>query len=181
MEIKNKILKIEAINWNGLKPLQPAGFKEISEKNFTKLKESIIKNNFAMPFTVWKNGDEIFIIDGTHRYKALQELKKEGYKIPDKLPAVFIDCKDKREASKLVIIYSSIYANVTEQGLYGFLNLEGFNIDDIKTEIEIPGFNLDIDIFSGDINDFFEDSNVEKKEKEVICPFCGRNINEKKI
>lgn len=161
MEIKNKILTIELVNWNGLKPLQPAGFKEMTKKNFAKLKESIVKNNFAMPFTVWKNGDEIFIIDGTHRYKALQELKKEGYKIPEKLPAVFIDCKDRKEASKLVILYSSIYATVTDDGLYEFMNLENFTFDELNKEFSIP--EIDFEKFN---SEYFLDEDETFDEDE---------------
>ncbi len=66
---------------------------------------------------VWESGKEIFCLDGFHRIKVFIQLREEGYTIPDHFRADFIDCKDKKEASKLVLIYSSIYAKINEQSL----------------------------------------------------------------
>ena len=35
-----------------------------------------------------------------------------------------------------------------------------------------------IEMFEGDIDDFFEKSDIEPKEKELLCPHCGKNIYE---
>lgn len=143
MDIKNRILKTELVKWRELVPLQPKNFKELSTDNYNKLKQSIINNNFVMSFTVWDSGKELFIIDGVHRYKVLDLLENEGFNIPDKLPCTFIDCKDKKEASKLVLIYSSIYAKTQDEGLYEFLNEQGLNFEDMKLEIDIPNIDLE--------------------------------------
>lgn len=141
MEIQSKILKQELVNWRDLEWLQTK-LKDIPEIAFSKLKESIKNNNFVAPFNVWENG-KIWILDGHHRKKALEELEKEGYKIPSLLPANFIECKNKKEASKLVLVYSSMYANVTEKGLTDFLFESGLTIDDIKFDIDLPGVDLE--------------------------------------
>lgn len=142
MEIKNKILKSELVNWKELVPLQPDNFKELTGEAYLRLKQSILKNNFVMSFTIWDSGKEKFLIDGVHRFKVLTLLEEEGYSVPDLLPCTFIDCKDKKEAIKLVLIYSSIYAKVQEDGLYELLSLSGINFDDIKMEIDIPDIDL---------------------------------------
>ena len=72
------------------------------------------------------------IIDGVHRYKVLELLENENYKIPAKLPCTFIKCKDKKEASKLVLIYSYIYAKIQDEGLYEFLNIENLDLNELK-------------------------------------------------
>lgn len=140
-KIQSKILKTELINWQDLEWLQ-GKLKDLPDITFRKLKESIIKNNFIQPFNVWQNG-KTWILDGHHRKRALEELQKEGYEIPLLLPANFIDCKNKKEASKLVLIYSSIYANVTEQGLTDFMSENELTIDDIKFDVDLPSFDIE--------------------------------------
>ncbi len=98
-----------------------------------------------MSFTVWQSKDTVYIIDGHHRYKVLDLLEKEGVNVPAKLPCTFVDCKDKREACKLVLTYSSIYAKVQEEGLYEFLNVNDFDFESLKNEIDIP--NIDFEKF----------------------------------
>lgn len=96
-----------------------------------------------MSFTVWQSKDTVYIIDGHHRYKVLDLLEKEGVNVPKKLPCTFIECKDKKEASKLVLTYSSIYAKVQEEGLYEFLNINEFDFESIKNEIDIPEIDFE--------------------------------------
>lgn len=33
------------------------------------------------------------------------------------------------------------------------------------------------EIFEGDIDEFFQDDNTEKKEKQTLCPHCGKDIH----
>ena len=45
-------------------------------------------------------------------------------------------------------------------------------------EIDVEDWGIKKEeIFNGNIDDFFEESNSEKKRKELICPYCGENIN----
>ncbi|TAK58517.1 MAG: hypothetical protein EPO24_08400 [Bacteroidetes bacterium] len=143
--IKSKIVKTELVEWRKLKWFQ-SNLKEISRSNFEKLKKSLINNSFIMPFHVWQQGKTRWILDGHHRQQAIQELEKEGYKIEDRLPANFMDCKDRKEAAKLVLIYSSIYAETTDNGLYDFLNLENLDLESLNLEIVLP------DIENGNIS-----------------------------
>jgi hypothetical protein len=136
--IKNRILKTEEVEWKKLKNIQAPNFKELTKEAYEKLKQSIVKNDYVMPLAVWQDGKDIYLIDGVHRLRVMTELEKEGVELPKKLPANFLDCKNRKEAAKLVLVYSSIYASVTNEGLYEFINLEGLNFDDLKLEIDIP-------------------------------------------
>ncbi len=73
----------------------------------------------------------------------LERLAEDGHRIPDLLPATFIECRNKKEAAKLVLIYSSIYARITEMGLIDFMKLQELNYDELKFEIDLPGLDRD--------------------------------------
>ena len=143
MEIKNRILKSENVEWKKLKFIQSENFKELTKEAYEKLKISIKNNQFIESFKVWQKGKEIYCLDGYHRIKVLKELEKENIAIPDKFSADFIGCKDKQEAAKLVLIYSSIYAKISEEGLYEYLNKNFLSLEDIQNEIDIPEVNFD--------------------------------------
>lgn len=142
-EIKNRVLKSGRVNWHNFKFLQPANFKDLSKESYQKLRASIINNNFVESFKVWQNKSDLFCLDGFHRCRILKELEKEGYKIPQLMPADFLECNGRKEASKLVLIFSSIYARMNDEGLYQFLQKHELNFDDFKSEIDLPDFNLD--------------------------------------
>ena len=58
MEIKNSIVKTDLIFWKKAKWLQ-GNLKEMSNVNYEKLKESLIKNNFIMPFNVLQDKEDV--------------------------------------------------------------------------------------------------------------------------
>ena len=56
--------------------------------------------------------------------------------------------------------------------------VDDFNLDMLgEWNLNIPNFNIDEDT----LDDFFSGSTQKKKKKEkvLICPFCGRNVYEK--
>jgi DNA modification methylase len=147
-EIQNKIIKTELIDWKKLKWLQPVEFKKITRTRLDKLKKSLLENGFSDAFNTWNSNEEIFILDGCYRQKALNELEKDGISIPSMLPGNFISCKNKAEAKKLVLIYNSHYAKIDDKdGLNWFQDLK---LDEIKSEILIPNINFE-KIFKKDI------------------------------
>ncbi len=164
MEIANKIIKSDLIEWRNLEWLQ-GKLKAIPENSLKKLKQSLINNSFVQPFNVWENG-KLWILDGHHRKLAMEQLEIEGYTIPDKLPANFVECKDKKEASKMVLLYSSIYAKADEQSLTDFLSDNGIDFSDISGEIDLP--ELDLENFS--INEVDEEKldEVPEPQKDAV-------------
>lgn len=142
MEIASKILKQAPVKWKSLKWLQNSNLKDIPADALSKLKKSLTENDFIQPFNVWQDSKGVvWILDGHHREKALKELETEGVAIPEELPANFIDCKTKKDAAKLVLVYSSIYARVSDQGLFDFLNDFELKIEDL-TDIDLPTIDL---------------------------------------
>lgn len=142
LDIANKIIKSDLIEWRNLEWLQ-GKLKAIPDNSLKKLKQSLINNSFVQPFNVWENG-KLWILDGHHRKLAMEQLESEGYNIPDKLPANFVQCKDKKEASKMVLIYSSIYAKADEKSLDTFLTENSLDFNEVSGEIDLPELNLDV-------------------------------------
>lgn len=172
-EIKNRVIKTEKVYWKSIKQLQQSNFKELSSKLYKKLKQSLLKNDFIQTFYVWEDKDgQIYILDGVHRIKVLQELEREGYLVPATFPAIFIDCKDRKEAAKLVLVYSSAYAKITDEGLYEFLTLEGLDFGELKTEIEIPSINMK------NFEIGFIDNNPEAADELDLLSDNDRDISE---
>src|SRR3990167_6169592 len=82
---------------------------------------------------------------------------------------VWQKCEDRKEAAKLVLVYSSIYARTTEEGLYQFLNDEKLDFDGLKLEIDLP--NIDLDDFEiGWMKDVDDDKldEVPEVSKEAV-------------
>lgn len=142
-EIISKVIELKLTEWKTLIPLQPDNFKDISMNDYERLKNSLIKNHFAMPFTVWKTKSKIYIIDGHHKQKILFDLLEEGYKIPEKLPCAYLDCKTLKEAKEYILLYSSQYAQINQDVLMTWIKTEQFDISDLKNLYSLPTIDFD--------------------------------------
>jgi len=169
-QIENRIVKTGKVNWRNFEFLQPKNFKDLSKESYQKLRKSIIDNNFVESFKVWQKNGSLYCLDGFHRCHILKELEKEGYQVPKLMPTDFIECKNKKEASKLVLIYSSIYARITDEGLYEFIHTQKLSFDELKLEIDLPDFKLErfeAGYMRDDLNDPALDEMPEPKEAKV--------------
>lgn len=136
-EIQSRIIKTDSVKWKELKFIQDENFKEWIEEGDAKLQQSLLKYQFVDPFKVWENNGVIYCLDGKHRYLDLIALEKLGHQVPDELPATFMRCDSKKDAAELVLIYSSQYAKITQQGLFDFVS--EFDID-VPTASEAMNF-----------------------------------------
>ena len=141
-EINSRVIKTELIKWKELQFIQDEDFKEWINDGDKKLIESLVKYQFADPFKVWENEGKQFCLDGKHRWKDLLKLSESGIIIPDLLPATFIDCTDVKEAAELVLVYSSAYAKITQDGLFNFIEKFSLSLPDIKETLSLPDFDM---------------------------------------
>ena len=174
--LASRIIKTESADWHSFQFIQNGAFKELSGVAGDKLKKSILKNDFSQPFYVWEDiaAGVVYCLDGKHRIDILNDLKADGHNVPQLLPATFIRCADKKEAAGLVLVYSSIYANVTEQGLFDFIEEYDLRYDDFKETIDLPGFD-DVE-FQALLRDASENTAdqiipVSLTERFIIPPF----------
>lgn len=155
--LTSRVIKTEPVAWKSFKFIQHDSLKSWEETDKARLKSSILADQFTQPFYVWQDPktNEIFCLDGRHRTLILHELILEGSDIPELLPATFIHCENKTEAARLVLIYSSIYAKVTQQGLFDFLQMYELQYDSIINQMAIPEFSTDrfeqkFNVYGGD-------------------------------
>lgn len=101
--ISSHIVKTGPVKWKELKFIQQEGFKVFSPENKEKLRKTILNNNFIQPFYVWQSPEGImFCLDGFHRILDLLSLEDEGVPVPQELPAIFIDCRERSGETKRI-------------------------------------------------------------------------------
>jgi hypothetical protein len=157
-----------------LTPLQ-GDLKELSESNFTKLKQSILRHGITFPFFIWQSQGTNYILDGTQRDRVLLKLVAGGYECPP-LPCALIDAKDKREAAEKILLISSQYGKMTNNSLEDFLAENDLDLSELQDELELPSIDLE----------FFRESDFERstaddqgrldKKNPVQCPECGHEF-----
>lgn len=158
--IDSKITKQENVRWRELKWFQSGTFKELGSTELQKLKSSLKNNDFIQPFNVWDDGTNIWILDGHHRQLAMQELISEGIEIAEFLPANFLTCANRKEAAKLVLIYSAVYANIAKKGLSEFTLEHDLDLQALSLEIDLPTFDIDT----------FVNTDVSEEVTEDVIP-----------
>lgn len=143
-QITDRILKMELVNWQELKFIQQDDFKELPKTERQRLKASFVENNFADPFKGWEDENgERYCLDGKHRTILLKELIEEGVDVPLLLPMLFMDCKDKKDAARLVLVYSSSYASITMEGMNTFVRNYELDLNDLREFVNLPKFSFD--------------------------------------
>ncbi len=139
--INSRIIKTDLINWRELQFIQQTNFKEWVNNGAQKLVESILKYQFIAPFMVWHSEGINYCLDGRHRFMDLEEVSKLGADVPELLPATFVDCANMKEAAELVLVYSSNYAKITQQGLLDFVNNFDLDFPDLQAMLNISDFD----------------------------------------
>lgn len=96
--------------------------KELTEKNFNRLKTSLTKYGFLFPFFGWWSEEEKkwFVADGTQRLKVLLKMKEAGEELPVTFPLIPVLAENKKEAARAILLQSSRYGKITQEGFDGF-------------------------------------------------------------
>lgn len=176
--LRSKVLCMELALWRDFHFIQQDDFKSISAEAMEKLKNSLKANEFTQPFYAWKDPETgiIYCLDGKHRILALQEMVAEGLYVPDLLPATFIDCTNKQDAAKHVLIFSSMYARVQEAGMLDLLKLYEIEWPEISDQISIPEFKMHTEPI-GD----FQDEGIGVKNQYGVIIICKDEVHQEKV
>ena len=88
--------------------------KDLTEENYTKLKNSILKHGFIFPFAVWTNPEDgtKHILDGTQRQRVLT---KENWDFD--YPYIEIPAKTLKEATEILLKIASQYGTISQEGI----------------------------------------------------------------
>lgn len=120
-------------------------YKDLTQKDYEKAKNSILELGFSFPIFIWEENGIKWIIDAHQRKRVLTKMRdEEGYTIPS-LPAVRIQAVDRKEAKKKILAQESQYGKIQEEGLYEFVNEDGFVLDtgDLASFVEIDEFEFE--------------------------------------
>lgn len=107
--------------------------KEISSKNLTKLKNSIVRNGFTKPIITW----HMKILDGHQRKIALESLAYEGYALP-KIPFVEIEVDTETKAKEILLTCAAHYGEVTKERLEYYVANNNLNALDLSNFVAMP-------------------------------------------
>src|SRR5262249_45708290 len=169
--IKIRCTAATNIKLEDLTPLQ-GDLKELTHRNFEKLKRSILRHGISFPFFVWQHDGTNWILDGTQRDRVLRKLQDQGYTIPP-LPVALIEAENRKEAAAKILLISSQFGKMTEQSLDEFLSENELDMNELLDELELPA--LDMRYFgSGEFEPTNEnDQGRLDRKNPVTCPHCG--------
>lgn len=173
-QIKNNVLGVESLGVDRFLESEFNNLKESEGRDVTELKNSILEFGFTIPVFVWfDSNDNIYVLDGTGRKQAVEEMLADGYTF-DSIPFVEIKASTKEDAMKIVPVISSSYGETTRDSFIRFakdlkLNFSTIKIDGISKKIlEGDNFNFKNKEVS------FTASTEEKQGKH--CPNCGHEL-----
>lgn len=125
---------LPTIDYRKLHPFQQ-NLKDLSKENYAKLLASIKKHGFFVPVYVWFDGaGEAWINDGHQRDRVLIGEKivfeNTGYEVP----FVEITAGSIQEAKEKLLVVSSQYGKITQEGL-----------DEFAFDLDLPSMDLAFD------------------------------------
>jgi DNA modification methylase len=128
---------------SSLKPMQGA-LKDLSDVNLAKLSASLLEHGFAFPFFVWKDKSTHWILDGHQRDAALRQIEKlKDVRLPKKFPVCYVQARNKTEAAKLLLLASSQFGKMTNEGLYEYVSTQELNIADLTLKVAFDAIDID--------------------------------------
>jgi len=150
-QIRDRILKLEQIEWRTLRDLQPADLKHVA--NSDHIRQSILKNGFAFPFAVWQDpAGEIYAIDGHTRKDVLQDMDN----VPETLPAFFVDADNREDAIRILLeVYNQRHNEINPDVLTEWLEVEAIAVETVNVG------SLNAGMSSGDYSDKNKEIDVE--------------------
>lgn len=118
-----------------LKKFQGA-LKTLEEKEYLKLRASIVEMGFIDPVKVWKNN----ILDGHQRLYTVGRMLEDGYTI-SYIPIVQIMARTKKEAKKAVLVYDSSYGKRTHKSVFDYMKENKIDLKDMKKTMSLSDFD----------------------------------------
>jgi len=172
MQVRIECQGNDRLDISALEPFQ-GNLKNLSQKNYEKLKKDILTLGFSEPISVWKS-DKLYILNGHQRLRVLTKMREDGIEIPP-IPVSFVEAKDKKEAKKKVLALASQFGEVSSDGLYEFLELSEIDFKEIEDMTAFP--EIDLGNFESEFydNESFEQDNEDKQESDV-CKSCGKKL-----
>lgn len=116
---------LPTIDYRVVKPFQ-GELKDLSEANYNKLKNVLIKRGFKVPLFIWHKkypteqtfaGEEYFLMDGHQRQRVMVRENMQPYEVP----YILIEAETEAEAKAQLLEISSQYGTITQEGFDKFV------------------------------------------------------------
>jgi hypothetical protein len=135
--------------------------KNLSNKNFEKLKNSILKHGLLAPFIVWKHENTYYLLDGHQRLRVLEILLQEGFKL-EQVPIIEVVASSYQDAKQKLLSLASAYGEFDKDGLYQYLHENQLPPTLIEDFFVPTNFS-----FESFLNEYFiEQETIERKENK---------------
>lgn len=108
--ISSKLADLPHLPLSSLTELQ-GELKDLTTKNYNKLKRSLSEFGIFVPIFVWQNSGHNYILDGHQRKRVLV---KEGY--TGNVPVVYVEADNLKEAKGKLLVISSQYGTISQEG-----------------------------------------------------------------
>lgn len=162
-KIDNKVKTLKTTNVQTFLSWEFNSLKD-KDRDVTNLKNAIIKNGFSFPVFLWYGHN--YVIDGTGRRKAVEELTKEGYDIPE-IPYVEVEADTIEDARQKVLEASSSFGEITKKSLTDFMDGDVIMVD--WTTVNLGGGKkIDHDTFLVDPDDKDDETPETPDEAQTV-------------
>lgn len=116
------------IDYRALVPFQK-NLKDLDDKNYQRILRSFKKHGFFVPAFIWFDGDTPRILDMHQRHRVLMAeqvvFENSGYEIP----YIEIRAENELDAKEKLLLISSQYGHITQEGIDEFGH--DLNLNDI--------------------------------------------------
>ncbi len=153
---------------SSLKPLQ-GNLKELSTKNYNKLKRSLLDNGIFLPFFVW--AEESKFLDGHQRDRVFTN---EGWDID--VPVVYVSADTEEEAKEKLLVISSQYGRVTQEGWDEFT--VDLNDDWIQDTVHFDALPFVFSDFGEEEEQESEDAEPQTNRADELCDKWGVELGQ---
>lgn len=173
MTLKVTCEAADRISIDDLVPFQ-GEVKSIDRDNLEKLKGRIVRHGINAPIFVWRSGRKVFkyyILDGHQRLVAMQELRDEGYDVPN-VPVAFIKAKNRSDAIDKWAGITSQFGSVNIAEMQRFIAESGVD----PMTLRMVDFDIELNVPDFEKMDCSEQGRLDEVGQKVKCPECGHEF-----
>jgi len=166
---------------NDLIPFQ-GNLKSLSEKNYERLKNQILKDGFSEPVSVWINEGKNYILNGHQRIRTIQKMVSEGYSC-EPIPVSIINADSIQHAKKKLLALASSYGKVEKEGLYEFISESDIDLTDLDDNFNFHELDMDkfIKEFDASVTVDDSDGNDDVPNEVIIVVECKDELQQEQL
>ncbi len=133
IKVSKELAHLDTLPVSSLVEFQ-GNLKDLTDKNYGKLKRSLEKHGFFVPMFVWNDNGTPRLVDGHQR---LHVCEREGWNI--NVPVVYIEAANRQEAKEKLLVISSQYGRINQEGYDEFT----FDMPDVGEMVNFDALSFE--------------------------------------